>query len=583
MARALIQINGVTQRFLEVPIGTPVLLSNDDEGGETTYAWTIVDQPEGTNDTLSAPTSENPQFTPTKYGSYALQLIVNIATPSQAIQTATVAVLDKRTGSRYPAATETNEASSTRGWSQSTNRMFARAMAASVDGNVQLARTPGGISPGQIVVLGGLAEIDSGTQAEFEVMQITAVDATGAVEGKLGVLIDGVVPGVTTAGALITVRMFGLVPFSVSGSPAPGDPVYLSNAGVASLTPGTVSRRIGTVVSSGGGNFRWSIDAPDVPSVTVAQLIAQLGITLGEFGTGDDGDRVMDGVASVPGTNLAGSTYTATRTTYFNNLTVNNAITFKPDGWPVFVKVLLTNNGDINCNGGTTASLGSGKLLPATLSSGTGSTNAPEVFAASSAANEGASVGGAGSNGGSATAGTIGRGGGGGGGGNNNPFDFQGSAGSPSPSVALCNPVFGDVRMKEIAKSMRQYSLSQFTLGTWGGGGGIGGAATSGGGGGSPGGPLVISAFQYAGTGTLRSNGGNGGNGSPGSGAGIAGGGGGGGGAGGLIVLIRGAAGAVPSGISFAGGAGGAGGLGGAGAGNGGAGGAGGAGALIAL
>lgn len=260
MARALIQINGSDSRFTTVTIGTTVQLANNDEGGESTYAWSIVDQPEGTADNLSSASIENPTFVPTKEGSYQVRLIVNASLPTQDLQTAIVAVLDARTAQRYPAATESDEASTARGWSQALNRLLKQAMVAASDANLVVAQTPGSIAAGAIVKFSALGTISSGTQAQFDSLKIAAVNGTVSVSGRLGIVIDGVVPGDLAVNKLVVVRVFGLVPFSVAGAPTVGDPVFLSNAGIASLTPGTVPRPIGVVVSVGGGNFRWAID-----------------------------------------------------------------------------------------------------------------------------------------------------------------------------------------------------------------------------------------------------------------------------------------------------------------------------------
>lgn len=258
MARAQIKINGSDSRFTAVTIGVAVNLSNDDNGGETTYAWTLVDQPEGTADNLSATNVRDVTLTPTKEGSYELQLIVN----GTLTQTAVVAVLDARTGERIPAATETTESGAAAGWALALKRILARVLHATVDGNVVLARTPGGIAAGAIVSLTGVVTINGGTQAEFDVTSIAAALGTVTHTDRLGVLVDGVTPGSLGAGSLVLVRFFGLVAGSGTGAPAVGDPVYLSDTGTAALTPGTVTKTIGHVVASSAGAFRWVIDAP---------------------------------------------------------------------------------------------------------------------------------------------------------------------------------------------------------------------------------------------------------------------------------------------------------------------------------
>jgi len=256
MPTAQIKINGTDARFATVTIGVAVNLSNHDTGGETTYSWSIVDQPEGTGDSLSSTSVRDVAFTPTKEGSYELQLTVN----SLLIQTAVVAVLDARTHERVPAATETVEAGSSQGWALAVKRILNRTLHASVDANLVVAVSPGSIGAGTIVSLTGVSTINSGTQASFKAPGIVAALGTAAHSNALGVLIDGVVPGSIGAGALVLVRMFGLVPTSASGSPSVGATVFLSNTATPALTPGTVSRAIGYVVAASGGSYQWVVD-----------------------------------------------------------------------------------------------------------------------------------------------------------------------------------------------------------------------------------------------------------------------------------------------------------------------------------
>lgn len=358
-----------------------------------------------------------------------------------------------------------------------------------------------------------------------------------------------------------------------------GDNTWSTVAQVTAALNQFSSSLQGVVPASGGGtsNFLRADGTWTTPSGNSSH-----------FGDGSDGSATMDGSTSVTCTTRSGSTYTASRSCFFLNLTINSGVTFKPDGWPIYVAGTLANSGDINANGGDasgttngTNAISGSRVLPANMSVGNSSSAAPQVFVASSAANGGASVGGAGSAGGAGTSGTKGRGGGGGAGGNNNPFTAQGTAGSNSPSVTLATDVGGDIRVEAIAFRGTNYQGTAFTPGTAGGVGGAGGAGTTGGGVGAAGGYVAIAARAVSGSGTWRAKGGTGGVGQSG-GAGIGGAGGGGGGSGGLFVLVMGS-GSAPT-IDVSGGAGGTGGAGGSGgAGNGGAGGTGGSGHALVL
>jgi hypothetical protein len=333
---------------------------------------------------------------------------------------------------------------------------------------------------------------------------------------------------------------------------------------------------------------RITAGAGDVEEVTVAQLLTMLGVTIGHFGDGSHGTHTMDGAAAVTNCSLAGSVYTAQGACFFDALTLNNGVTLKPDGWPIFFKVPPTINGLVDSSGGDAAgtvdgaaAVGGTRRLPVSLGIGNASTNAPQVFS-NSGGGGGATAGGAGTNGAAGTAGVIGRGGGGGAGGNNNPFTAQGASGAASPTVTLATAANGDIREPQLALRGSNHAAVQFTPGTAGGAGGAGGSGTTGGGRGAAGGWMVLCAPGFLGSGTIRAKGGNGGAGTAG-GAGIGGAGGGGGGAGGLAVLVTAGGGVVPT-VDVSGGAAGAGGGGGSGgAGSGGDGAAGGAGYALVI
>lgn len=327
----------------------------------------------------------------------------------------------------------------------------------------------------------------------------------------------------------------------------------------------------------------------DEDDLTILELLQLLGVTPSDVGDGSDGSPVFDGTNTFAFASKSGNTYTLTRSVFFDLPTIDAGVTLKPDSFPVRCKFTPVINGVVDQSGGdasgttdgTAASSGS-RVLPVALSAGTNSTNAPQVFVASSAANGGATAGGSGTNGAAGTAGTKGRGGGGGAGGNNNPFTEQGASGDNAPTVALATDVNGDIRIHECASSGRNYAGSLYTLGTWGGKGGLGGSGTGGGGRGAAGGYIYWASPGISGSGVIRAKGGAGGNGTSG-GAGIGGAGGGGGGAGGLVILaLQG----FPNSntTDVVGGAAGSGAAGGSGpAGNGGAGAAGGAGDVIEI
>jgi PKD domain len=262
---ANIEVNGADGSDDDVPINTLVQLSNADVGGELTYFWEIVDQPTGTAVALSSSAIENPTFTPTKEGSYLIRLTVNDALSTEVSDMVVVAVRDLKTNERIPAALETIEVDTAKGWKPAVNRLHELAIDAKTDGNVVVCLNPAASFPGFGDIVSILAEttIKTGLPGEERLFSVTKALATAeaTVKGQLGIVIATPTGAAPVASGLIHVRVFGLVEFTEAGSPAAGDPVYVDDTAQPSLSAGTVSRQIGKVVSVGGGNYRWVIDS----------------------------------------------------------------------------------------------------------------------------------------------------------------------------------------------------------------------------------------------------------------------------------------------------------------------------------
>lgn len=255
MPAANIKINGVAASNDDVPINTVVQLDNLGIGGETTYAWTIVSQPEGTADTLSSGSIQNPTFTPKKEGSYRVQLTVN----GSLIDDKIVAVRDLKTRGRAPAAYEKTEVdTSGLGWATAMQRWLG--LLSSVYGNEQGVVTcycGQAMTRGNLVTINDVQTIKSGLPGQEDLLKVVKLGTSsegapiGICEGKVGGSASAVI------GDLVRIRFWGLYSQSLSGSPLSGDPVY-HNLEVLSLTqssPGQ-GRVLGFVVKSGGGSYR---------------------------------------------------------------------------------------------------------------------------------------------------------------------------------------------------------------------------------------------------------------------------------------------------------------------------------------
>lgn len=186
------------------------------------------------------------------------------------------------------------------------------------------------------------------------------------------------------------------------------------------------------------------------------------------FGDGADGDVT-----------ITGTTYLY-RDMFYNNLTINAGATLKSNGYKIFVKGTLTNNGTIDNSGGN-GGVGENNAGVAGIGGGTGGTYSPYVWR----------DGGAGSLGG-------------------NGGDISYNAGDTSYSDPGACP------LNSFTSSERSLISTLYGLHTYSKGGGGGGAAGSGSGtlfgnGGGGGGRIHIYADTIINNGTISAKGGNGG------------------------------------------------------------------------
>jgi hypothetical protein len=253
-------------------------------------------------------------------------------------------------------------------------------------------------------------------------------------------------------------------------------------------------------------------------------------IPLSFFGDASDGNATLDGVG-IPGwASLAGSIYTMTRDALLRNLTINNTITLRTQGFQPFVKGTLTNNGTYEAKGNDA----SGAVVGGAFTT---------------AGSWGISAGAGGAAGGPTTgnaAGSVGAGSGGNsiGGGGGKGGDAGAQIGGNGNNSAGPAAVVGSWR--DAGFFVRRRLFNGTTVATLNGSGGGGGGAVAGdgvnsgtggaGGGAAPNCYVFCNILNNAGT--IRSLGGNGGNATSAGGTTRAGGGGG-GAAGGVIVAAN--------------------------------------------
>ena len=286
MPQALITVNAVVGSNDDLPIDTLVTLANDNVGGETTYLWEIVDQPVGTADTLSSTSAPSVTFTPKKEGSYLIKLTVNGTLENKVV----CAVRQLKTRMRVPAASETSEVNSTKGWALAANLVLQLAETAKTDPGVFIGVADGSLSVGQVVRVVSTTTIKATLPGQEVLSRWGSANATTAAtcRGMLGVVVQSVDGGAITAGKLFQVRTVGLAQgLSVSGSPAVGALVYLDDSGTLSATQGTVRRIVGHVAAGSGPYAVWwdgafpDFDGAFVPlarTLTGAEPIAVAGV-----------------------------------------------------------------------------------------------------------------------------------------------------------------------------------------------------------------------------------------------------------------------------------------------------------------
>lgn len=260
MPVANISVNGVAGPDFVVPINTIVSLTNVNVGGEVTYNWTILDQPEGTADVLSNSAIQSPTFTPKKEGTYLLQLVVNLGLGTQSIDYVTIALIELKTGLVIPAAGETITADSIKGWAKRLNRNLVALTNMIADSGVLVAQATGTGLVGKLVLLTGISTIKAGLPGQEDVPNAQVADGTHTW-ARVGMCIGTPDGSAQANGGLILVRVRGLHPASLNpaGSPAVGDPIYIANTGLPATAPGTDTRVVGRAVSASGGTFRFAI------------------------------------------------------------------------------------------------------------------------------------------------------------------------------------------------------------------------------------------------------------------------------------------------------------------------------------
>lgn len=262
MAAAVPTINGIAgsnpPNGMALVVGNTVQLNNVNAGGEVTYLWEILDAPEGSLTELSNAALQNPTFVVDCEGTYLIKLTVNRTLATEVSAKIIAAVSQLKSGLRIPAAGESTEMSTARGWALSTNRDLIALDALYADPNSTVGIAAGTESLGHVLYISSVATIKAGLPGEEKLPVFASAAASSLVQtDKPLYIFVGKVGGGSSviAGNLLRAKQSGLVgPLVLSGGVA-GDAVYLDDTGTLDVSSGTYARRVGHIAYVSGADY----------------------------------------------------------------------------------------------------------------------------------------------------------------------------------------------------------------------------------------------------------------------------------------------------------------------------------------
>lgn len=291
MPQSKISVNAVIGSDDDVPINVLVQLDNVNIGGEVSFSWTILDQPPGTADVLSASAVQNPTFTPKKEGTYLIKLVVNSGLPTEQQDRVIVGVRQLKTLERIPAAGETTEGDASDGWATSQNSVLRRIDTLLSDPGIIIGVNDSGgtLVRGDVVRASAATIIKSALPGQETVPGFSKALATtlGQIDELLCVVEGTVagaasVPGVGTPEArLMKVRYIGRLAQVViaNGPVAIGDTIYVNDTGILDKNQGTIRRRVGSAMSAGATADVWfnGVGGADIDLTPIDRAYVVLG------------------------------------------------------------------------------------------------------------------------------------------------------------------------------------------------------------------------------------------------------------------------------------------------------------------
>jgi hypothetical protein len=262
MAAAVPTINGIAgsnpPNGTALVVGSTVQLDNVNAGGEITYLWELLDVPEGSLAALSNAALQNPTFVADCEGTYLIKLTVNRTLATEVSSKIIAAVSQLKSALRIPAAGESTEASTQRGWALSANRDLIALDNLYADPNSTVGIAAGTESLGHVLYISSIQTIKVGLPGEEKLPVFSSALASSLLQADkpLYVFIGKVGGGASvSAGNYLRAKLSGLVgPIGMTGGSV-GDSVFLDNTGKMDVTAGTYARRVGTIAYIDGSDY----------------------------------------------------------------------------------------------------------------------------------------------------------------------------------------------------------------------------------------------------------------------------------------------------------------------------------------
>lgn len=267
MPQASITINATTgsnpPNGTALVIGSTVQLSNTNIGGELTYLWEWLDKPEGSLSAFSNPNIQNPTFVIDSEGTYLIKLTVNRTLATEQVDTVIAAVKQLKSQLRVPAAGETQEESTSRGWAEDMNRAMRTLDTNQANPARIVAYANGSLSTGSVVYIDAMRTIKATLPGEEKVPRLAVAQASSNVvrEQPLFVVHSKVGGGTSvSSGDLCYITLAGIIGPLALGAGSALDPVYVDDTGAISTTVGTNARRIGHIVYVDSADYYVYVD-----------------------------------------------------------------------------------------------------------------------------------------------------------------------------------------------------------------------------------------------------------------------------------------------------------------------------------